>query len=197
MLTEPQYLIEALSEIQAISSPIRQEIVDTIQSLGECSIAEVAEELGRPADGLYYHIRALCTAGLIIELNKRKSYAREEAMYTTAGPGAVLAVKYDQQDPEKIQAINKMVQSMLKIAMQDFSQGMATENAESEGDTRNLWAARSKCWLTQKELIKANGLLTQLRDLFSSSRKASHSKQHLYALSWVLAPVEIMPKRRQ
>ena len=55
--------------IRLLASPVRQEIVDTLEALGgEASVAELAAEVGRAADGLYYHLRLLVRGGLIDEL---------------------------------------------------------------------------------------------------------------------------------
>ncbi|HET9620627.1 MAG TPA: helix-turn-helix domain-containing protein, partial [Kofleriaceae bacterium] len=46
--------------IAALASPVRQEILDTVEALGgTATIAELAAQLGRPADGLYYHVTVL------------------------------------------------------------------------------------------------------------------------------------------
>ena len=61
--------------IAVLASPVRQEIVDTLAMLGgEASVAALAEQLGRPADGLYYHLRLLEQHELIVEaVNGRES----------------------------------------------------------------------------------------------------------------------------
>src|SRR5688500_18528922 len=59
-------VIEDAREIGLLASPTRIEIVDTLESLGSAvSVAELAAALGRPADGLYYHLRQLAAGGLI------------------------------------------------------------------------------------------------------------------------------------
>src|SRR5687768_8664088 len=57
------------AQIRLLSSPVRQEIVDTLSAFGgEASVAALAEQLGRPADGLYYHLRALVRGALVLEV---------------------------------------------------------------------------------------------------------------------------------
>ncbi len=58
--------------VRLLSSPVRQEVVDTLAALGgQASIAAMAEHLGRPADGLYYHMRALVESGLVTSCLER------------------------------------------------------------------------------------------------------------------------------
>src|SRR3954468_6585211 len=57
------------AQVRVLKSGVRQEMVDTLAALGgEAGVASLAEQLGRPADGLYYHLRALVTGGLVAEL---------------------------------------------------------------------------------------------------------------------------------
>ena len=49
-------------------STVRQEIVDTIEALGgDAAVADIAAHLGRPADGIYYHLRRLVDSGVLRE----------------------------------------------------------------------------------------------------------------------------------
>jgi predicted transcriptional regulator len=55
--------IAGARQIRALASPIRQDILDALTAIGPCSVSELAAAIGRPADGLYYHIRHLLKAG--------------------------------------------------------------------------------------------------------------------------------------
>src|SRR3954463_6659873 len=55
-------------QIRALASPIRQDILDAVTAIGPCSVAQLAVALGKPADGLYYHIRRLLDVGLLMEV---------------------------------------------------------------------------------------------------------------------------------
>src|SRR4051794_35995334 len=55
-------------QIQALASPIRQDILDAVTAIGPCSVAQLAASLGKPADGLYYHIRRLLDVRLLMEV---------------------------------------------------------------------------------------------------------------------------------
>ena len=44
------------------------EIVDTIEAIGgDAAVADIAAHLGRPADGIYYHLRRLVDSGVLRE----------------------------------------------------------------------------------------------------------------------------------
>src|SRR5262245_59943954 len=77
----PIFTIRSKAQLAAISSPVRQEILDGVQALGPGSIAEVAKLLGRPADSLYYHVRTLERLGLLVRTGERRNGRRDEALY--------------------------------------------------------------------------------------------------------------------
>ena len=87
--------IERLPQLKALVSPVRQDIVDTLQTLGTASTTDLAEQLGRPADGLYYHVRALLKAGLVVPAGTRPQGGRNEALYRTAAPEHGLKLNYE------------------------------------------------------------------------------------------------------
>lgn len=194
MSDSQRYILEKLSQLQAISSPVKQEIIDVIQSRGQCSIGDIADELGRPADGLYYHIRALVKDQLLVEVGFTKKTGQREKIYNTSQSGSLMEAGYDQSDPEKVDAMNKIVSSMLKIALKDFKAGLNSKVAVVEGDGRNLSACRIKSRLTYNEVRRVNSLLAQVAAVFNHQRQ--ENTENLYSIAWVLAPIEARPKRR-
>lgn len=63
-----RHVIDDVATIDLLASSARMEIVDALEaSTGALSVAALAARLGRPADGLYYHLRQLVAAGLVRE----------------------------------------------------------------------------------------------------------------------------------
>src|SRR5215831_10287962 len=94
MAVHQRHRIRGRRELRALVSPARQEIIDLLARMGDTTIAELAAGLGRPADGLYYHVRALQRAGLILEVDGRVE-GRAELRIRAAAPELVIA--YDAQ----------------------------------------------------------------------------------------------------
>jgi len=187
MIREPR-------QLRCLASAVRQEIVDTVQSLGSCSIAEMARLLGRPADGLYYHVKQLVDCGLLVEQGTEKNNRREEVIYAVPHLDHRMQIDYQPEDPVSRQLISRIVDSMLNTARQDFNRGLESEGCVVRGDHRNLWAARSKGWLKPEELVEVNELLNRLSELLDN-RKSSERRE-LLVLSWVMAPAVVQPLRR-
>ena len=174
------------AQIRALASPARQEVLDTLQALGRASVPEIAAQLGRPADALYYHVRALAKAGLLREVERRQRGRHVEAVYATPEPEKRLKLDYRAGGAASARAVRGVVASMLRAAGRDFDAAIARRDVAVDGPRRELWAARGKGWLSPRELERVNALLLELATLLSASR--SPSRERLYAFQFLLAP---------
>lgn len=175
--------------IGLLASPTRIEIIDTLEALGgPVTVAELAAQLGRPADGLYYHLRQLVAGGLVEE--RRNADARR---YRTRA-GARLGLHYRPGANANARAVDRVAASVLRVARRDFARALADPTTVADGPRRELWAARGKGWVGSTELAEINRLLARLMDLVQRPRRKPDDR--LVALSWVLAPVDEKPARR-
>jgi hypothetical protein len=185
--------IDDAAQIRLLSSPVRQELVDTLAALGgEASVADVAEQLGRPADGLYYHLRVLCRGGLVREVAPGDG---EERRYRLAGAGdAPLRLAYRAGKVGNLAALGGFARGLLKVATRDFEAALRLKDVAVSGPRRELWTARNKGWLSPEELEEANKLIERLCEITSQPR--APGRERLMSLAFVLAPVSPRAKRR-
>ena len=186
-------LVEDADEISLLASPTRIEIVDTLEALGEAvSVAELAAAVGRPADGLYYHLRQLAEGGLIEE-----EAAPDGRRYRSrTRKGDRLRLRYRPGSTANADAVGRVAASVLRVAGRDFARALADPDTVVEGPRRELWAARGKGWVDAAELAEINRLLARLMELVQKPA-TERPRGKLVALSWVLAPVEAKPARRE
>ena len=184
-------IVEDAAEIALLASPARIEIVDTLEAHGSAiSVADLAQQLGRPADGLYYHLRQLADGGLIEE-----EIGTEGRLYRTRSRlGDRLRLRYRPGATANAEAVGRVAASVLRVAGRDFAHALADPAAVVEGPQRELWAARGKGWVGPAELAEINRMLTRVMDLLQGPRSARRDK--LVAVSWVLSPVQEKPSRR-
>ena len=187
--------------IAALGSPVRQELLDTVEALGGTpTIAELAAQLGRPADGLYYHIALLCRAGLLAAAKQGKSRAgRSERRYRVpVAPGRSLRLVYQPREPRNAAAVKDVVGGMLRIARRDFDRALAVAAKSDEvivdGARRTLWAARGTGWVSDADLVEINRLLAALSARLRKPRGGA--RQRLISLCFQLAPMTARPVRR-
>lgn len=186
--------IRDLDQLVALASPVRQQIVDVVCGLGRCSIAEIAAALGRPADGLYYHVRALLDVGLLVEAGERETQRRAETLYDVPTRG-IMRLVYEPEDEANAQAIKKIVAAMLRMTERDFVAGF-DEAARVSGPERNLNASRQTAWLGRDARQEVNRLLARLQEIFSTASVPSEEDGELQSLTFVMAPLEAKPVRR-
>jgi len=191
-MSDEYWQVDEPAQIELLASPIRQEIVDTLGALGgPVSAAELALQLGRHADGLYYHLGLLGKAGLIVES------MGEDEVRRYALPGTrtlALRLAYPTGSEPGKRALSKFTHAMLKVAQEDFDTALAMPDIVTAGSGRQLWAARNKAWLSEDELAQANALLERLCELMSQPRTPERTQ--LLSCAFVLAPCLAQPKRR-
>jgi DNA-binding transcriptional ArsR family regulator len=180
------------AQVRLLGSPVRQEIVDTLAALGgEAGVASLADQLGRPADGLYYHLRGLVAGGLVEELPGEGG----ERRFRLAGEGgAPLRLVYDLGPGGNVAELRAFANGLLQVAGRDFARALDSGDAAVAGTGRELWASRNKGWLGPEDVAEVNALLERLSELTSQPKAARRDR--LISLAFVLAPIDAKPKRR-
>src|SRR5689334_13072601 len=97
-------LVSRLDQLSALASPARVDLIEALTRLGTASLAELAAALGRPADGLYYHVRALEKVGLVAAAGTRRVGGRSERLVRAVGTEYV--VSYASRPPARGRAVN-------------------------------------------------------------------------------------------
>jgi len=185
-------LLSTPREVGVLASPVRQEIVDTLEALGgEAPVAALAAQLGRPSDGLYYHLRLLVRAGLLEELADDGDGRR----YRTSAGGGGLRLRYQPGATANARAVERVAAGMLRTARRDFAAAVRREETVAEGPRRTLWASRMKGWLGPPELEALNALLERIIPILQ--RGPSTTRRQLVSVTWVVAPVAARPARRR
>jgi len=172
-------------EMAAVASPARQEIVDVLMQMGKASVTEIARTLGRPPDSLYYHVRALERAGLVVQAGSRGRGRRREAVYRTDAPE--LTLRYDPSSAANVRGTVRIIDSMLRLTGRDFRRGYRAGHAVVEGPRREIWAIRATGWLTPAMIQDVN---RRMRDLKNVVAKRGNRAGRLYAITMVLVPLD-------
>ena len=184
-------IVEDAKRIAVLSTPIRIELVTAIQALGGvATVAELAAQLGRSADGLYYHLRTLARGGLLEETVEAD--ARRYRLVTP--PGERMRLRYKPGATANAKAVARVAASMSRLAQRDFTRALANPGTVAEGPARELWVARLRGWADADDLLEVNRLLQQLADVLLNTRPKPGGK--LIAFHWILAPIDAKPARR-
>lgn len=184
-------MVSRSAPLRALASPVRQELLDLLARSGPASVADLGRLLGRPADGLYYHLRALERAGLVRSADSRGRAGRSETVYrsTLREP----AVRHDPSPGGNSPLVTAIVASMLRLGARDFRRAAANRDVRAFGPARELWALRVTGWLTPSELRDVNRRVSALRDSVGSPGPG----RRLYAVTVLLTPLEHRARRKQ
>jgi len=176
--------ISRLDQKRLLASPLRQELLDVLARLGTASLTELGAVLGRPADGLYYHVRLLMRVGLVRSAGTRMRGGHSEAVFRAAA--RQYAVRYAPASRPHVQAMNDIVSAMLRLGIRDFRRALAGGGTRFEGPRRDLWAIRTTGWLRETQLGQVN------RAIGALARSAGRHEPggRLYAVTVLLTPLD-------
>jgi DNA-binding transcriptional ArsR family regulator len=180
----PLTQIRDLQQIRALASPMRRSIVDTLEAMGPCSVAELAELLDTPADGLYYHLRILRARRLITQA-AAPGPARVQAATDPADPP--LRVHYEPGNRANAAAVTRMVGSMLRDALRSFRRAFRP-GVVVEGPRRALWVGRRTAWLTGEELEEVNARVESFVG-YLVERRGRGAEGRLYSFTFAISPL--------
>ena len=189
-MAEPRRSITSSAQLRALASPARQEILDILARTGPASAAELGRLLQRPADGLYYHLRALERAGLV-RAGSRTRAGRSETVYRSAYREP--ALRHDVSPGGNSTAVTAIVASMFRLGVRDFRKAAASGAVRTEGPRRDLWALRVAGRLFEGDLEVVNRRIRGLRDAVTRRRTGGK----LYALTILITPLDHRARKRQ
>lgn len=177
-------MVSGLRQMNVLASPVRQELLDVMARMGTVSLTQVGSVLGRPSDGLYYHVRLLERAGLVKSMGTRMRRGRPEALFRAAAPE--FALRYGSSGPSHVRAVASIVTSMLRLGIRDFRRALASGGNRVEGPERDLWALRTTGWLVPRDVQRVNRLIKEL----SEATTRSDTRGRLYAVTVLLTPLD-------
>lgn len=181
------FIIRDQRQLRSLASPARQEIVDVLCELGPVAVRELAATLGRPADALYYHLRALKKCGLVRSAGRRWYGKRRQELFRSVSPD--LRLEYRGGARGNGREITRIVGSMLRLGTRDFARAFRRGDAKVSGAGRELWALRRTGWLTPRQIAALNRSMARLSDAVTQP----HGRGRLYAITLLLTPVDRKP----
>ena len=171
--------LQSRKQLEAIGSPVRLEILRHLQAEGELTVFELARRMARSADGLYYHVRRLIEAGVLVRAGSRPAGRREEALLALAGSPLQLSIPSDGEGPgtllETGRTLLREVEQNLRDLVPAATNGAAVEavpGGSLPGDGIDLpLLARMTARLPEEALAEVREHLDALAAIFSRHKE--------------------------
>jgi len=184
-----ELLVSDEAQVRALASPVRQALVHRLRRGGPASVRELAEALGRPAAPLYFHVDKLLAAGLLVELERRPTGRRPEAVYGLVAER--LRITRDRKDESWWRAVDGLIRSHLRALERRLAAALRSEELPPGGTGHG--AARAHFCASRVRLGTADRreLTRRLEDLAAFLDEATaRAEPGDPALDWVvgLAP---------
>ena len=172
---------------RVILSPVRREIVEAMQELGPCPIAQVAAASGRPADALYRHVALLVKAGFLVDAGTRKGKRNPERLYDAAAndfraPNVRRAGAADER-----QMIAATAEALARATARSMRASATAGRLECDAAARNFAVTHYLTWLTPSRFEAVRSLLLRINEIIEAGRREQVGE--LYESLAILTPV--------
>lgn len=164
---------------KTLFSPVRIDLVELLAIVGPCSVARLAELLGRPADALYHHLRKLLATGLVVEAGEQRAGKRNETLYNLVADRFRLEF-----DPRRPALIKRLSGAILRMAQRDLNRSL--DAGEFQG-RKNGFARRLTAWLPANARSRVMSDLKSIERVAVAARQKAEGK--LYSLTLFMVPL--------
>lgn len=183
---EPVHLVNSPAAWEVLVAPARAEIVETIRLLGPCSIAEIAEAIGRPADTLYRHIALLTEAGFLRDAGTRKGDRNIERLVDTVADDFVIDFEDDAGVAEN-RAIVATANSFLGAMGRAVRDSAAARQLVFADEQRNISINYELSWLRPEDYQEVRSLIRRLKQIMDDGK--TRREGQLYMTLAMACPV--------
>ncbi|MBN2564926.1 MAG: helix-turn-helix transcriptional regulator [Candidatus Eisenbacteria bacterium] len=163
-------------QLRAIRTPLRQELLQTVISLGTASVKALSEATGRPPASLYYHVHELEAAGLIARAERRPSGGRPEATYRAVADR--ILVDRDVRSPAFAKALADLHRATLNKADREIADALRRERIGGAPEGEAVVLLRLSACLSKADAQEARRRLHELAE-FMGERRQERGEEEL------------------
>jgi Helix-turn-helix domain len=171
---------------EALTSPLRLEILGQFTEPTPLSVRDLAQRMGRTPHSIYYHVHLMARVGLLREVGRRREGGgRSEAWYRPARA----AVRIDSAEPGAGSAIQRTMAAAFRMAERDLESALEPAGRRPPADQR-LPAGRLHFRATPRVLKEVRRHLQAAMEVVQrEARRGSSQAAPLYSLTLALLPL--------
>lgn len=172
-------------QLRALTAPLALQLLNALQAQREATAAELAEQVGRPREVIYYHLHRLVAAGFVREVGQRATERRPVAVYRAAATD----VRIDASDPAEDwrEALGNLYRSALRALERDVSASVAAGHRPGRGPKAEFVLMARRLRLDEEGLREMNALFAAVTT--AALRRATARQGPIYSFALALAPV--------
>jgi predicted transcriptional regulator len=186
MSRKKHHSVTSPADWETLISPARSEIAEAIRLLGPCSIAEIAQAIGRPADSLYRHIEILIGAGFVVEAGYRKGERNAERLVDVVAEDFHVEFS-DNSGSAENRAIVRTANSFLSAMGRTIRDSAGARQLIFDAGNRNLSINYELSWLTPAQFQEVRSLIRRIKQVMDQGKVAREGR--LYATLSMACPV--------
>ena len=176
-----------------LMSGIRFEIAETLRCVGPCTVAELAEQLQRPADTLYRQLDLLEKAGFVHRPGYRKSGRHAAQLVDLVADDFEPAFRDCTGDAEN-KCIVDMVRAFTRSVAAEVESSAGARRLRMDRGARNMSVVYELSWLTPEAFREVRTLIFRMKELMDAGKR--ERKGDLYVGLTVLTPVTRKHRRK-
>ncbi|MFG0329047.1 MAG: helix-turn-helix domain-containing protein [Phycisphaerales bacterium] len=162
------FVISTPRQLNAIASPVRQEIIEILMDRPPCTIAEIAEAMDRSPESLYHHMRRLQSIGLVRIAERRKARRQVTRVYEIVARD--FRIDYSNRSVAFRRARLKAARSMWRRALRDLEATIggddhhARTGGSNEAEPSDGRIARDLVRLSDDDLSELQARIVELHE---------------------------------
>ena len=186
MKRQPSTDVTTARQWEAMTSAVRLEMWEFLRSNGPCSIRELAEQMDRPADGLYHHLRKLVQAGFIAETERRPAGTQVESVYDVTSNDLFFPLNLNSN--RSFRWVSKLLQMVIRCAGRTVQAALDTRSeSELKGPHRPFSVRWDVGWLDAESLQAVRHHQEAIQSILQQGR--TEKRGHLYAVMTYRVPL--------
>lgn len=181
------HLLEEAAQREALTSPVRLELIEHLGQVGPASVRTLAERMDRSPHALHYHVRRLVEVGLVVQTGTARSGRRDEALFDVVADRFELPI--EPHGGAVFESELRTVRAVLRRAERDFT--ALAETAPERLGGGDGFTGRLRARLSRRGRDDVMRHLRAIQRVFADELRRDHPPQtHLetYTLTTVFLP---------
>lgn len=175
------YLIQNAAEMDAGFSPVRNQIRLVMEMLGDCDIHEIARQLGRSPESLYYHVQKMEAAGLVHRVERESVTGRDGAVYTLRAR----RIRIDTSVCERRfqAAFVRTARTLFRFAERCYLRAIGNSETVIKGEFRELRQIQMTTRLSRQNIVELNRRLLDLESFLEQADDPALNRRYVVMLA--------------